>query len=116
MQHSKFAILMMLCFFMVWPATAQQTNQTDSRGRKQGKWVKFYPNDVKQYEATFRNDQLIGSYKRFYPTGDLKAHLQYQSPGGFASAVFYDRKGKKVSEGFFNGKQNRSDVGGDGET
>ena len=69
-------------------------NYTDIQGNKQGKWTKNYKSGVKAYEATFVNNKLVGEYKRYFTTGTLMAHINYNKTGdeGYAK-IFYDTGG-----------------------
>ncbi len=107
-------LIMVMCLFFMNTVVAQdnalmgsKVNQKDAKGRKQGIWKKKYKNGNLAYEVRFKDDSPIGTYKRFHPNGELKAHLEYNEKA-FASAKFYDRKGKLVSEGFYRGKQKDS--------
>jgi hypothetical protein len=41
-----------------------EINKTDQQGRKQGQWIKKYPNGNIQYEGIFRDDHPVGEIKR----------------------------------------------------
>jgi len=49
-------------------------NKTDSKGRKQGRWVKFHEStEKKRYVGTFKNDIPIGKFTYYYLTGEVSA-------------------------------------------
>ncbi len=49
-------------------------NKLDSKGRKQGKWIKFHEGtEKKRYEGTFKNDIPIGKFTYYYLTGEVSA-------------------------------------------
>ena len=73
-------------------------NYTDINGKKQGKWVKKYPNGKVAYEAYFINDKLVKEYKRYYKSGQLKLEVNYdKNSNGFAK-LYWDTK-KRMAEG-----------------
>ena len=77
-------------------------NYTDINGLKQGKWSKKYNNEKTAYIATFYNNKLIGSYKRFYKLGRPSLVVEYDSLGnetGYAK-LFYDNR-KMSAEGMY---------------
>jgi len=45
--------------------TVMSQNVTDAGGKKQGPWVKKYPNGNIMYQGTFRDDKPVGLFKRY---------------------------------------------------
>lgn len=79
-----------------------QTNQQDSKGRKQGAWQKTYPNsDVLLYKGQFRDDKPFGTFMYFYPGGELKATIEHHSDGHHSRAYFYFENKMLMTEGFY---------------
>jgi len=78
---------------------AQEHNQTDAKGRKQGYWVKTSATGVKIYEGTFKDDKPIGLMKRYYEQGGLKAEMIYRNDGTAYAYLYYDGKPVKMGEG-----------------
>jgi antitoxin component YwqK of YwqJK toxin-antitoxin module len=76
-----------------------ELNKTDQQGRKQGNWIKKYPNGNKMYEGFFRNDQPVGEFKRFYENNTLKSLLVYSNDGTNADATIYHPNGNISSTG-----------------
>jgi antitoxin component YwqK of YwqJK toxin-antitoxin module len=76
-----------------------QSNVTDATGKKQGPWIKRYPNGNILYQGTFKDDKPTGEFRRFYEDGTLKAVLVYDVTGNTATAVFYHPGGRKAAEG-----------------
>ncbi len=68
-------------------------NYMDIQGNKQGKWTKNYKSGVKAYEATFKNNKLVGQYKRYFTSGSIMADIKYNETGdvGYAK-IYYDTK------------------------
>jgi len=77
-------------------------NYTDINGNKQGYWEKKYKNGNIAYQATFKNNKLIGTYKRYYENGQLFAKIQYpENPDSLATVTYYWDDGKLLAQGHF---------------
>ena len=74
-------------------------NKTDQQGRKQGHWIKKYPNGTILYEGTFINDKPVGEFKRFNSNNTLKSILIYSSDSREADATIYHPNGFISSKG-----------------
>jgi len=79
-----------------------QMNQTDSKGRKQGIWQKYYPkSEVLQYKGQFRDDKPFGVFEYYYPSGQLKATIEHHPDGHHARANYYFENKMLMTEGFY---------------
>jgi antitoxin component YwqK of YwqJK toxin-antitoxin module len=76
-----------------------QINQTDSQGKKQGHWIKRYPDQTILYEGYFKDDHPAGEFIRYYEDKTLKSVLQYSSNGREATAILYHPNGNIASQG-----------------
>jgi antitoxin component YwqK of YwqJK toxin-antitoxin module len=74
-------------------------NKTDQQGRKQGQWIKKYPNGNIQYEGIFMDDHPVGEFKRYYEDKTIKSILIYSSDGKEADARIYHPNGFIASSG-----------------
>jgi antitoxin component YwqK of YwqJK toxin-antitoxin module len=81
------------------PQSGQAINQTDSEGRKQGHWMKKYPNGNTLYDGFFKNDKPIGEFKRYYEDNTLKSLLVFSKDGSDAKATLYYPNGLTASIG-----------------
>lgn len=53
-------------------------NRIDEKGRKQGVWIKYFPNsEVKRYEGQFKNDKPVGKFSYYYEEGELRTEMFY---------------------------------------
>lgn len=77
----------------------EQINQTDTKGRKQGHWIKKYPNGNIMYDGFFRDDKPSGEFKRYYEDSKLKSVLVFDLNGTEASASLYYSNGFLASKG-----------------
>ena len=87
--------LLLLC------TVAFPQNTVDTRGMKQGPWVKNYPNGKVMYEGTFKNDKPVGRFRRYNNEGILISELTYSDKKDEASAVFYYADSVKAAEGTY---------------
>ncbi|MCB0799918.1 MAG: hypothetical protein KDB91_05405 [Bacteroidales bacterium] len=94
MKTSSAIILALLML----PATLLSQNMTDAAGKKQGPWIKKYPNGKIMYEGTFRDDRPTGLFKRYTGEGILFSEVTYNDSNNEASAVFYYADGTKAAE------------------
>lgn len=79
--------------------TGLELNKTDQQGRKQGHWIKKYPNGNILYEGTFVNDKPVGEFKRYNSNNTLKSVLFYSSDSRVADATIYHPNGFISSRG-----------------
>jgi antitoxin component YwqK of YwqJK toxin-antitoxin module len=92
-------------FFLIIPllASSQNTadlNKTDQQGRKQGQWIKYYPDKTHVlYDGTFLDDQPAGEFNRYYEDGTPKSKLVYSQGGKNADATIYHPNGYIASSG-----------------
>ncbi len=78
-----------------------QTNMTDALGRRQGMWIEKYPDGTIKYMIYFKDGHPAGTFKRFYPNGQLQADLKYEITGHRAAAIFYDQDGHRLAMGYY---------------
>jgi antitoxin component YwqK of YwqJK toxin-antitoxin module len=79
--------------------TGQNINLTDKQGRKQGHWIKKYPNENTMYEGNFKDDHPVGDFKRYFDDQKLKSVLIYSEDGRKASATIYHSNGNIAAKG-----------------
>ena len=85
-------------------ATSQTTpalNKIDSQGKKQGHWIKKYPNENVMYDGYFKDDHPVGEFKRYYENNSLKSILNYSDDGRKAGATIYHQNGNISAEGVY---------------
>jgi antitoxin component YwqK of YwqJK toxin-antitoxin module len=81
------------------PQSGQAINQTDREGRKQGHWMKKYPNGNILYDGFFTNDKPAGEFKRYYDDNTLKSLLVFSQDGSDAKSTLYYPNGLTASTG-----------------
>jgi antitoxin component YwqK of YwqJK toxin-antitoxin module len=81
--------------------TDMQLNKTDLQGRKQGHWIKKYPDESIMYEGNFKDDHPVGEFKRYFENQTLKSVLIYSEDGRNAKATIYHQNGFISSKGTY---------------
>ena len=71
-----------------------QINQTDSKGNKQGEWIKHYDNSkVIRYKGQFINDKPVCKFVYYYPNQMIKAIIIHDDSSNRSEAyMYYDNK------------------------
>jgi antitoxin component YwqK of YwqJK toxin-antitoxin module len=80
-------------------------NQTDASGKKQGRWIRNYPNNVVMYDGFFKDDYPEGEFKRYYQNSILQSVLIYSNEGTTADAKIYHPNGFIAAEGKYVNQQ-----------
>ena len=101
-------IYLSLILLIATIVSAQDINQVDANGERQGVWRKnFDKTKVLRYEGEFSHGKEIGLFK-FYKNINGKAVLtatrQFNESNNIAEVKFYSSTGKIISEGNMNGK------------
>ncbi len=99
MKKISFSILLTILFFGV--TSAQETNQTNENGERDGVWKKFYNNDRIRYVGQFENGKEVGVFK-FYSaaSSDFPIVIKTYNPDNPETDVqFFTEKGVIESEG-----------------
>jgi antitoxin component YwqK of YwqJK toxin-antitoxin module len=79
---------------------AQQINQVDEQGRKQGAWKKYYESNKKLfYEGQFKDNKQVGTFKHYYKNGKLRSVTIYR--GDTARAEVFNKQGRVIASGKF---------------
>ena len=78
-----------------------QLNKTDQQGRKQGHWIKKYPDETIMYDGYFKDDHPVGEFKRYFENQTLKSVLIYSDDGRKATATIYHPNGNISSKGTY---------------
>jgi antitoxin component YwqK of YwqJK toxin-antitoxin module len=100
-MNLKVIIICLLSAFTPLAAAqdGQAFNRTDKDGKKQGHWIKKYPNGNVMYDGFFRNDKPTGEFRRFYEDTTLKSLLVFNADGTEANATLYYTNSFVASKG-----------------
>ena len=96
-----FRIVLITLLFVPLQNIISQTNQTDPKGLKQGEWKKYYEGGkTPKYEGQFKDNQPIGVFKYYYPSGKIRTILTHKNTKT-SYAKDFDANGKLLAEGKF---------------
>ena len=99
----NFRIFIITCLLILSASVSGQSdpgiNQTDKQGKKQGHWIKKYPNEKIMYEGYFKDDHPVGELKRYNEDKSLKSVLNYSADGRNAAASIYHPNGYIAAKG-----------------
>jgi antitoxin component YwqK of YwqJK toxin-antitoxin module len=76
-------------------------NKTDKNGRKQGHWIKKYPDGHTVYNGYFKDNQPVGTFIRFFKNDTIHSLLIFNDDGKEAMATLYHTNGFIASSGKF---------------
>jgi antitoxin component YwqK of YwqJK toxin-antitoxin module len=106
-MHYRLSLFLAVLIIQPSLSYAQQAdtlNRTDSKGMKQGYWIKKYPGGRIQYEGFFLNDKPAGTFKRYYEKGQIQSVQEFSSDGSWSDATFYHTNGFIASKGRYIGQ------------
>jgi antitoxin component YwqK of YwqJK toxin-antitoxin module len=93
------------CLLAVSAIAASQAsteiNRTDPQGKRQGHWIKKYPNENIMYEGNFKDDHPVGEFRRYYDDKTPKSLLVFSQNGSKADATLYHPNGYISSKGTY---------------
>ena len=101
----KRAFLFIATLIVTVSVMAQDFNQTDAKGRRQGLWRDFYPNGQLRYEGQFKNDRCKGTFKYYDEQGNLKATNEFDKSGERALNKTYAPNGRMVATGYYQNQK-----------
>lgn len=94
-------LFLALAVLMSLSAVSQDINQTDSKGRRQGIWMDFYPNGQKRYEGEFKNDKCKGTFRYYDEQGNLQATNEFDKSGEKCLNKTYAPNGRVIATGYY---------------
>jgi len=105
--HISFIILVLI-LLSAFNLSAQDKNQVDASGRKQGYWEKRDPAGFLVYQGTFCDDRPLGEFKRYDERGKLKSVSMFRENGieNITSVLYPD--GSVMASGKFTGQDKDS--------
>jgi len=93
------AILLLSCSTVALSQSNDTINRTDKSGKKQGYWIKRYPDGHIQYEGYFKDDRPVKIFKRYYQNDTLQSILFYSDDSREAEAIFFHPNGFIAASG-----------------
>lgn len=76
-------------------------NITDVNGRKQGHWIRRYPDSTIMYDGFFKNDKPIGEFRRYTEDGKLKSLMIHKEGVDEVRVTFFHPNGFIAAEGVY---------------
>ena len=80
-------------------------NRTDESGKRQGQWIRNYPNGVVMYDGFFKDDYPEGEFKRYYQNGTVQSVFTFSEQGTTAAAKIYHPNGFPAAQGKYVDQQ-----------
>lgn len=94
------SILYISLFLCSIVGVSQTTNKLDSKGKKQGEWVKNYEGKSNVlYKGTFKDNYPVGKFVFYYENGKVKAISEYFNLGKDSYVASYYENGSLLSYG-----------------
>lgn len=100
--------VLIIMFTQIVTLSAQQVNQVNPSGEKEGVWIKYFDNGKIKYEGQFRNDKPYGKFKYYFKEGSIKAISVFSDDGIIAINTTYYKNGKLMAEGKYVNQQKDS--------
>jgi antitoxin component YwqK of YwqJK toxin-antitoxin module len=101
----KLKTILIACLLAISLCASSQNettiNKTDTRGKKQGPWIKKYPDEIIMYDGYFKDDHPVGEFKRYFENQSLKSILIYSDDGRKSVATFYHPNGNVSIKGTY---------------
>jgi antitoxin component YwqK of YwqJK toxin-antitoxin module len=102
-------IIIITCLLFISPLAECQVeseiNKSDQLGRKQGHWIKKYPDQSVMYDGFFKDNHPVGEFRRYNEDATLKSLLVYSADGKEAVASIYHSNGFIASRGKYVNQQ-----------
>lgn len=97
-----------LLFLVSMTLSAQNINNKDEQGRKQGYWENITPLGRKIYSGNFKDGYPEGEMKRYHKNGTIKASLIFSNKGTKAKAQIFNIYGQLSASGNYINKKKDS--------
>lgn len=99
-------ILSILFLIFTTLSYSQDINKTDTKGKKQGEWMKTHPNGNIRYKGQFKDDKPYGTFNYYYENGKPSVIMNYD--GDIARTIAFYEEGKLKAQGNYKNQQKDS--------
>ena len=84
-----------------WPEgrPGENFNVKDDQGRKQGRWIRVYPDGRLYYSGTFKDDRPVDHFTFFRENGRVLTEIQHDTENDMAKAILYREDGTPSHQG-----------------
>lgn len=89
-----FLLLLSLCVTVI--SFAQELNQVDAKGKKQGEWKKYFSNGELRYEGQFKDDIPYGEFVYYSPYKYVIARTVFMKDGVSYTTMFHKNGAKRA--------------------
>lgn len=103
--HTSLIILLLFVSATAFTQNQTELNRTDPMGRKQGHWIRKYPDGSVMYEGDFVDNHPVGKFTRYYDNNIKMSELIYSQDGNSADAITYHTNGFIASSGKYIAQQ-----------
>lgn len=95
-------LLFLITLLFLLPYSYGQVNEVDSKGRKQGDWVKFYEGTkIPIYIGQFKDDKPVGTFTYYYSNNKVKAIVKHDENSNRSEAYLYHDNKKLMAFGIY---------------
>ena len=103
------SILSMIAFIGIGFGVFAQTNQVDSKGRKQGEWIKYYDNsDIIRYKGQFKDDKPVGKFVYYYENKVIRTIMIHDEKTTRTEAFYYHANNELIAHGIYRDQKKDS--------
>ena len=74
-------------------------NVVDAAGKRQGAWVRVWPDGTLYYEGQFADGQPTGTFNFYFETGELMSRIEHADDPRFMQATHFNPDGKVRATG-----------------
>jgi len=106
---NKYIVLIISVSISLGSELFAQPNQVDSKGRKQGEWIKLYDNsNVVRYKGQFKNDKPVGKFVYYYPSNTVKTIMIHDEGSNRTEAFYYHENNELIAHGIYRDQKKDS--------
>ncbi|MEX2485467.1 MAG: toxin-antitoxin system YwqK family antitoxin [Brumimicrobium sp.] len=103
--------LLVFCIgiFLLSTVYAQDVNQVDGQGRKQGEWIKYFErSNVPRYKGQFKDDIPVGEFVYYYPSNKVRMIVKHEENSPRSEAYFYHENKELLAYGIYKNQEKDS--------
>jgi antitoxin component YwqK of YwqJK toxin-antitoxin module len=100
-MFKQLIFFILILFPSIIYAQGSNNNKLNEKGQKTGLWITFDNNGNKIYEGHFFEGHPVDTLKRYYPDGNIKAIMVYDSTGSRVEAMLYDEEKRIRAKGMY---------------
>jgi antitoxin component YwqK of YwqJK toxin-antitoxin module len=83
-------------------------NSVDAKGKQQGLWRKYYPNDSLFSEGHYKDGKHIGTFNTFHRNGQRQSVLRFRGLTEISDAILYNDSAQMIAKGKYINKNKDS--------